>query len=165
MSEGKNIDKTPVAHDIWCYSPKEKAFTWHVVMNHDAQGYVDRVQCKVSGYPHKYKRQSKSASPASSTRKVIRRDSSGNVVGAPSTRAKTAAMESSLTLEQNWFDGIKAWGEKPVVIYAPDKFFDKGDVCEHAAFGKGVVQVRRDNKVDVLFKVGLKTLPTARKVL
>jgi hypothetical protein len=54
-----DIDRTPVAKDIWCFSPKEKAFTWHVVINHDAKGYVDRVQCKVTGQIHKYKRQNK----------------------------------------------------------------------------------------------------------
>jgi hypothetical protein len=161
----QDVDRTPVAHDIWCYSPKEKAFTWHVVVNHDAQGYVDRVQCKVSGYVHKYKRQNKTASASSSSSSVIRRNATGQTVGATSPKAKAASIENSASLEQSWFDGIKAWGDKPVLTYAPDKFWDKGDVLEHPVFGKGVVQVRRDNKVDVLFRVGLKTLPTARKVI
>lgn len=161
-----DVDRTPVAQDIWCFSSKEKAFTWHVVLNHDAQGYVDRVQCKVSKSIHKYKRQNKSSGLASSSdRKVIRRDSSGAVVKAPSAKAIAAKAETSASLEQTWFEGIKNWGDKPVLTYSPDKFFDKNYVLEHAVFGKGVVQHRRDNKVDVLFKVGLKTLPNARKPL
>jgi hypothetical protein len=150
-----DIDRTPVAKDIWCYSPKEKSFTWHVVVNHDAKGYVDRVQCKVTGQVHKYKRQNKPEVLRSST--VIRRS------GPTATVSAAKSAQSSALLEENWFAGIKAWGERVVGAYAPDKFFDKGHVVEHTAFGKGVVQAKRDNKIDVLFKAGIKTLPCARK--
>jgi len=152
-----DIDRTPVAKDIWCFSPKEKAFTWHVVINHDAKGYVDRVQCKVTGQVHKYKRQNK-PEPVRSASTVVRR------VGGTSSTTSAKTIESSAVLEENWFAGVKAWGDKPVMTYEPTKFFEKGQVVEHASFGKGVVQIRRDNKIDVLFKVGLKTLPCARSL-
>lgn len=159
-----DVDRTPVAKDIWCYSPKEKAFTWHVVMNHDAKGFVDRVQCKTTGQVHKYKRQNKAPAPRPSAPSTIRRNSLGELISvgkAPPVKAKVAA--TSATLEENWFKGIKAWGEKVVSTYEPTKFFDKSHVVEHPAFGKGVVQARRENKIDVLFRVGMKTLPSARK--
>jgi len=147
-----DIDRTPVAKDIWCFSPKEKAFTWHVVINHDAHGYVDRVQCKTTGQVHKYKRQNKPEAQKKATASIVRR---------PGGVATAKTIESSAVLEETWFKGIKAWGEKPALSFAPEKFFDKGNVVDHPAFGKGVVQARRDNKVDVLFKVGMKTLPSA----
>jgi hypothetical protein len=155
-----DIDRTPVAKDIWCFSPKEKAFTWHVVINHDAQGYVDRVQCKVTGQVHKYKRQNKPEAPRAGT-SIVRRP--GGVAGAKAIASAARTVESSALLEEQWFSGVKAWGDKPVQGFAPDKFFDKKEVLEHPTFGKGVVQTRRDNKIDVLFKVGLKTLPSAKK--
>lgn len=153
----ENVDRTPVAKDIWCYSPREKAFTWHVVVNHDANGYVDRVQCKVSGSTHKYKRQN--APAKTGARKVIRR-SAGKTTG--STRAAAQAQEDAASLEQTWFDGVKAWGDKVVAEFDPKKFFDVGDVFTHKIFGKGVVQKRRDNKVDVLFRNEIKTLPSKK---
>jgi hypothetical protein len=162
-----DVDRTPVAQDIWCYSAREKAFTWHVVMNHDAQGYVDRVQCKVTGSIHKYKRQNKPAAARAkpSAPRVIRRTADGKVVGSSPASSRTVSREAetSATIEQTWFAGVKAWGDKVVSSYAPDKYYLVGDVVEHASFGKGVVQARRDNKVDVLFRTALKTLPSARK--
>lgn len=155
-----DIDRTPVAKDIWCFSPKEKAFTWHVVINHDAKGYVDRVQCKVTGQVHKYKRQNKPEAVRTST--IVRRAGGAPASAAAATRAASKSIESSAALEESWFAGVKAWGDKIVPTYEPTKFFDKKDVLDHPSFGKGVVQTKRDNKIDVLFKVGLKTLPCAR---
>jgi hypothetical protein len=157
-----DIDRTPVAKDIWCFSPKEKAFTWHVVINHDAKGYVDRVQCKVTGQVHKYKRQNKPEAPRASASTIVRRAGGAPSSAAAATRAATKSIETSAALEESWFSGVKAWGDKIVPSYEPSKFFDKKDVLDHPAFGKGVVQTKRDNKIDVLFKVGLKTLPCAR---
>jgi len=155
-----DIDRTPVAKDIWCFSPKEKAFTWHVVINHDAKGYVDRVQCKVTGQVHKYKRQNKPEAPrAGST--IVRRPGPASLA-ASASKSAAKSIENSATLEETWFAGVKAWGDKVVSSYEPTKFFDKKHVVDHPVFGKGVVQARRDNKIDVLFKVGLKTLPSAR---
>jgi len=155
MSSEKNssshpdVDRTPVAKDIWCYSTKEKAFTWHVVVNHDANGYVDKVLCKVSGVTHKYKREKKAAS--ATKKKVVRR--TANI-------AKQA--ETSATLEQEWFEGVKNWGDNVVSEFDPKKCLEEGDVFTHKVFGKGVVKNKRDNKVDVMFRSSIKVLPTAK---
>lgn len=145
-----DVDKTPVAKDIWCYSPREKAFTWHVVVNHDINGYVDRVQCKVTGTIHKYKRQNKASSSSSTVKKTLTRS------------AKTKVAVPAVDLETLWYNGIKEWGSKVVKTYSPQNPLQKGDVLEHPIFGKGVVQARRDNKIDVLFKAGPKTLLSAK---
>ena len=57
-----------------------------------------------------------------------------------------------------WLQGIKAWDKKVVLTYSPAKTFNVGDVLEHPLFGKGVVQSRRENKVEVLFRSELKVL-------
>lgn len=148
MADINDVDRTPVAKDIWCYNPREKAFTWHVVVNHDAHGYVDRVQCKITGAIRKYKKQNtatKSAAPT--TRKIVTRSSSA---------AKSEA------LEDTWYRGIRAWKDQVVGVYSPTKSYRVGDVFEHPTFGKGVVQARRENKVEVLFRSELKLLMSAR---
>ncbi|HVJ65174.1 MAG TPA: hypothetical protein VM901_07960 [Bdellovibrionota bacterium] len=159
MTEEEKIDRTPVAKDIWCWSTKEKAFTWHVVVNHDAQGYVDRVQCKVSKVIHKYKRlaKSKAAPKTTATRSLVRK-----VGGSASSRVSSATPTSSAALEDVWFRSLKKWGEKPVPKFDPKVSFDIDDVLEHVSFGKGVVQKRRDNKIEVLFRAGIKVLPSAK---
>jgi len=146
MSEEEKIDKTPVAQDIWCYSPKEKAFTWHVVVNHNADGYVDRVQCKVTGQIHKYK---KLSATAKTKRKVTSK-----------VKSTRSVSKSADALADVWFTGIKNWGEKEIETYAPQNAYEEKDVFSHAVFGKGIVQKKRGNKIDVLFRQGMKVLPT-----
>jgi hypothetical protein len=150
MTEEEKIDKTPVAQDIWCWSAKEKAYTWHVVVNHDANGYVDRVQCKVSKSVHKYKRMSGKAA------KAPKKPTAAGLARA------AAEAKSSAALEDVWFRGIKKWGDKPVPKYDPKQSFEAGDVVDHVTFGKGVVQKRRDTRIDVLFRNGVKVLPSPK---
>ena len=149
-----NPDRTPVAQDVFTYCTKEKTDTWHVVRNHNGNGIVDRVICKSCGSEHKYRLAKAAAAPAKSTRSVVVRGS------AP--RASAPAAPSAGVLEATWFAGIKKWGEKPVACFDPETSFGPGDVFDHEVFGKGVVQTRRENKIDVLFKAGLKTLPSKR---
>jgi hypothetical protein len=137
-------DKTPVAADLFTYCTKEKTETWHVVRNHDAKGIVERVICKSCGSEHRYK---KAESTLSSSRVVVKR--------APSSSPK-----STEDAQASWFRGIKKWGDRAPLSFDPAQSFSVGDVVEHAVFGKGVVQTRRENKVDVLFNSGTKTLPS-----
>jgi hypothetical protein len=67
-------------------------------------------------------------------------------------------------LEETWMAGLKKWGAKPVKSFDVAQHFAIGEVLSHAVFGKGVVQTRRENKIDVLFQNGqMKTLPSATK--
>jgi hypothetical protein len=147
-----NPDRTPVAADVFTYCTKEKIDTWHVVMNHNAAGIVDRVQCKSCRSEHRYKVTAKVTSFATAVRKPVVRSSSG--------AAGSASGSKSPEMEASWFQQIKAWGEKPVKAFDPATHFKKGEVFNHSVFGKGVVQTRRENKIDVLFTNGLKTLPS-----
>ncbi len=156
-------EKTPVAKDLFTLCTKEKVDTWHVVRNHNAQGIVDKVICKSCGSEHKY-RAPKAAAPArASSRSVILRSASGALLARPTvapTVAQTRADAGKSTLEETWFKGLKKWGTKEVSDFSPDTSYQAGEVFEHSVFGKGVVQARRENKIDVLFQIGLKTLPS-----
>lgn len=144
-----DVDKTPVAKDIWCYSTKEKTFTWHVVVNHDANGYVDRVQCKISKVIHKYKRQNKPATTP------VNKVTKARKIG-----AKVSV--KPVDTEEMWYRGVRNWSDAKVLAYTPAAHFKTGDVFEHPSFGKGVVLGRRDNKIDVVFKTGTKTLLSSK---
>ncbi len=145
-------DRTPVAQDIFTYCTREKIDTWHIVRNHDAKGVVDRVICKACKSDHKYKKVA--------VAKVVRKTASKSTV----VRKPTLAESSVAELKTLWLSGIKRWGEKVVTEYSPEKAFERGDVLSHSVFGKGVVQTRRESRVDVLFSEGVKTLPSKRAV-
>lgn len=137
-----------------------------MVVNHNAEGYVDRVQCKVSKTIHKYKRLSKPAAAKNNVAsRTITRRANGVVLsaGGGKSSSATSVPTSSAALEDVWFSGLKKWGEKPVPKYDPKSFYDSGEVVDHVSFGKGVVQKRRDNKVEVLFRTGVKVLPSAKQ--
>lgn len=147
-------DRTPVAQDVFTYCTREKTETWHVVRNHDAKGIVERVVCKACGSEHRYRRATVAATTKSGPTRTLVRSASG------ATRSSGVSAASSQALDETWFQGIKKWGEKPVKTFDPTVHFTNGEVFEHTVFGKGVVQSRRENKIDVLFKSGLKTLPS-----
>ena len=151
IDKSKN-DHTPVAQDVFTYCTKEKIDTWHVVMNHNAAGIVDRVVCKACKSEHKYRKE-----PAAKKETRVA-SSSGRMVLRNSPAGKMEL--NSKNLEETWLAGIKKWGEKPVVTFDPGTSFKAGEVFEHSSFGKGVVQARREGRIDVLFSSGLKTLPS-----
>jgi hypothetical protein len=175
-----NPDRTPVAHDVYTYCTKEKHETWHVVRNHNASGIVERVVCKACGSEHKYKSNRLAAAPArTGGRNVIVRNSEGGSRTASSALTKTtssasgtrrptgvraaAAAAAAENLEETWFKLVKAWGEKTVRAYATTEHYRLREVFEHEVFGKGVVQNRRETKIDVLFREGMKVLPSRLK--
>ncbi|MBS1984063.1 MAG: hypothetical protein JST16_07810 [Bdellovibrionales bacterium] len=145
-------DRTPVAQDIFTWCTKEKTETWHVVRNQGKDGIVDRVVCKACGSEHKYRRAAKTV--------TLTRAPGRNVI-VRNPQAASGGISSD-AIETTWFAGVKKWGTKPVNNFDPGISFSVGEVVEHAVFGKGVVQTRRENKIDVLFKDGIKTLPSKR---
>ena len=149
-----NPDKTEVAKDLFTWCTKEKTDTWHIVRNHDAKGFVDRVICKACGSEHKY-RKAVLAAVASPNRPAAAKR--------PSASAQaTNADKSDSQLKEIWMKGIKKWGEKVIGTFDATISYGLGDVFNHAIFGKGLVQARRENKIDVLFQEGMKTLPSAK---
>jgi hypothetical protein len=156
MQMAANPDRTPVAQDVFTWCTKEKTETWHVVRNHNAQGIVDRVVCKACGSEHRYKRAEAKPAASAAKRVVVRSASAGGGTRA----AADASSMSSAMLEETWLKGLKKWGDKSVAPFDPATTFAAGEVLNHEVFGKGVVQSRRENKIDVLFRQGLKTLPS-----
>ena len=152
------IDNTPVAADIFTYCTREKMETWHVVMNHDARGTVDRVECKACKSQHKYRSKLASPSAKSSSATFVRKN---GVLTAPAKPSAASTSSGSKALEETWFVGIKKWGDKAVADFNASQSYKVGEVFNHSVFGKGVVQARRENKVDVLVSTCLKTLPCA----
>lgn len=143
-------DRTAVAQDLFTYCTKEKTETWHIVRNHDAKGIVERVICKACGSEHKYKRKTLAApKKTAATRTAV-------------VRKTTLAENSVSELKNLWFNGIKKWGTKVVSEFTAERTYERGEVFSHPTFGKGVVQVRRESRVDVLFEEGVKTLPSKR---
>ena len=141
----ENPDKTPVANDIFTYCTKEKIDTWHVVRNHNANGIVDRVVCKACKSEHKYRSQALAAVSGGAKKVAVKR-----VAGGPLGRPKAVAAPTK-SLEEIWFSGVKKWGTKEVNPFDSNYHYKAGEVFDHASFGKGVVQLRRENKIDVLF--------------
>ncbi len=157
FNENEVLDRTPVAKDIFTYCTKEKTDTWHVVMNHDASGIVDRVLCKACRSEHKYRRKAIPAKAEARSRSTIVRK-----VVSPAERSKVLSKGS---FEDDWFKCIKDWGDREVANYDPKRHFVIKEILRHEVFGKGIVKARRENKIDVLFQNGLKVLPSPAKVL
>lgn len=149
MTTITNPDKTPVAGDVFTFCTKEKIETWHVVRNHTPSGIVDRVVCKACKSEHKYKSKI-AAAAALSSRKLVKK-AGGTLLSNTKPKVKSP--------EEVWFAAIKKWGEKPVESFDSARHLAVGEVFSHPSFGKGVVQARRENKIDVVFTNGLqKTL-------
>ncbi len=148
-------DRTPVAKELWTYCTKEKIDTWHVVMFHNAKGIVEKVKCKSCSSEHKYKSAKVKELAKAATPSTLLRRAQATANSRPTHAAPSAALEST------WFDAMKKWGDKPIAEFNPSTSFAIGDVFRHEVFGKGIVQSRRENKIEVLFQVGMKTLPSA----
>ena len=147
-----NPDRTPVAHDVFTMCTKEKIKTFHVVMNHNTGGVVDRVQCKSCKSVHKYKSEAIArVMPVKSSR-----------TSRASTVSSVAPSRSTEVLSETWLAKLKTWGDRTPRDFDPAVSFIVGEVIQHVVFGKGVIEARRDNKVDVLFQAGVKTLPSAQ---
>jgi hypothetical protein len=153
-------DKTPVAQEVKTYCTREKVDTFHIVMNHDKMGLVDRVKCKACGSEHKYRKQEVKKTSSSTPKTAFIRSASGTLMANPSAKEKKSETKSAL-LEDAWFSKLKKWGEKEIRVFDPATHFTVGEVLNHTVFGKGVVEGRRENRIDVLFQTGLKTLPSA----
>lgn len=147
-----NKDRSPVASDILTWCTREKTDTWHVVRNHNARGVVDRVVCKACGSEHQYRIEKAPAPAKPQGRSVVVRSARSSA---------TEPEQDSGAQQKRWLDGIKRWGEKPVRSFDATQAFMAGEVIAHPSFGKGVVQARRENKIDVLFGQGVKTLLSA----
>lgn len=102
-----------------------------------------RVQCNTCGGQHNFR----STAPAS--RPVA-------------TTSKTPAKTSSPRARSLTFDELLAQHAQPSRPYSPKVRFLVDESISHPTFGRGIVSAVREDKIDVTFRGGVRTLVHAR---
>jgi hypothetical protein len=74
----------------------------------------------------------------------------------PARPAPRAAKEKKVVL--SFDDALRAKGSAGVRPYAPAATFGRDDVLNHPTFGLGWVSLVRQDKIEVVFRAGAKTL-------
>lgn len=128
----KDKDRTPVAQILVTQCTKCKLPLTHMVVLHNAEGIVERVQCRTCGSEHKYypEKKKKAKKPAKKTRT------------AKSKKPSPAAIFEQLA---------EKFQEKKPVPYTMEGSYKVDDVIDHKTFGKGIVTAVSYQKMDVAF--------------
>ncbi len=135
-----------VGGDVDAHCTKCKMELAHVIVAM-VESRPKRVQCKTCGSTHNYK---SSSDARASAKRAARRSST-------TTRSSTAKANDYETLMQGK-DVSRA------SRYRVSEAFDEGMVLDHKKFGLGLVLKNiGDDKIEVIFRDGLKTLIHGRK--
>lgn len=118
-----------------------------MILNHTIVAMVEtrivRVKCNTCGGQHAY-HQPKEAKASVPRQPAARRTASPKAPPAP---------------DFNWDAELAAVSGKTPATYNMNAAFQPGDVLSHPSFGTGIVkQVLKPNKMNVLFKDGIKLL-------
>ena len=132
----KDKDRTPVAQILVTQCTRCKLPLTHMVVLHNSEGIVERVQCRTCGSEHKYhpekeKKEKKAKKPAKKSR-----------AGVKSRKPDAAAVFEQLQ---------KKFQEKEPVTYTMDGSYQTDDVIDHKTFGMGVVTGVSYQKMEVAF--------------
>lgn len=134
MQNSLGIIKRPqLGGDVETYCGRCKDSREHVIAALNAQGEIERVQCRTCQSNHIY-REKKVATKTASTRTRS---------SATPTKKTIAEMEMSAG---------------PARPYSMQQRFKVGERIEHPKFGTGLVVEERSGKIDVKFGRELKTL-------
>ena len=128
----KDKDRTPVAQILETQCTKCKLPLTHTVVLHNAEGIVERVQCRTCGSEHKYHPEKKKAA-----KKAVKKPR------AKKTKKPTAADIFEQLAEK--------FQEKKPVPYTMEGSYKADDVIKHKTFGKGIVTGVSYQKMDVAF--------------
>ena len=139
----KDKDRTPVAQTVVTLCNRCQMELNHVVMVHNADGYVERVKCNTCGSEHKYRRDKRKPPEKDAFRKVLR----------PKKRNDPKVFEEL-------FERVK--GKEPVP-YEMSRSFSRDDVIAHRTFGTGIVTKVSTNRIEVAFPDGPRVLVCERK--
>jgi len=140
----KDKDRTPVAQILVTQCTRCKLPLTHMVVLHNSEGIVERVQCRTCGSEHKYHPEKKKA-----TRKPARK---------PRAAAKSRKPDAPAV-----FEGLmQKFQEKVPVTYTMDGSYEKDDVIAHKTFGKGFVTDVSYRKMEVSFADAFRTLACDR---
>jgi uncharacterized Zn finger protein (UPF0148 family) len=127
----KDKDRTPVAQILETRCTRCKLPLTHVVVSHNSEGMVERVQCRTCGSEHKYHPDKKGKKPAKKKR----------------ASAKTRKPDAAAIFEQ-----LSAkFQDKNPVLYTMQGSYQIDDVIDHKTFGKGIVTGVSYQKMEVAF--------------
>lgn len=119
---------------------------------------IARVECLTCRGQHNYRKPKSGARAPAGKRR-------GPPPSRPSTPlARARARASSATqLKQRWEQATVGKPPGDFTAYRIDKVLSAGQLVRHKTFGDGVVsELMEDNKVEVLFEIGAKTLAHGR---
>ena len=128
----KDKDRTPVAQILETQCTKCKLLLTHTVVLHNAEGIVERVQCRTCGSEHKYHPEKKKAAKKP----------------AKKPRAKKAKKPTAADIFEQL---AQKFQEKKPVPYTMAGSYKTDDVIDHKTFGKGIVTGVSYQKMDVAF--------------
>jgi hypothetical protein len=133
----KDKDRTPVAQILETQCTKCKLPLTHTVILHNAEGIVERVQCRTCGSEHKYHPEKKKAAKKKAAKKPVKK---------PRAR-KTKKPDAAAIFEQL----AEKFQEKKPVLYTMQGSYKTDDVIDHKTFGKGFVTEVSYQKMEVAF--------------
>ncbi|GFM32961.1 hypothetical protein LN040_16095 [Desulfovibrio subterraneus] len=131
---------------------------------------IVKVECQACGSVHKYReiRKPKLKSETSGVRRVRHGESREQAVSqarseaakkAAQTRANQRAQQEAEAVMIAWKSVIVSKGTNDARPYTMRESYAAGDIVDHPTFGMGEVQsVTRPDKMEVLFKEGVKVL-------
>lgn len=138
----KNNDRAGVGEHIVTRCSRCDHDMNHTVVAQGADGIVARVKCMVCGSEHNYKK----------------------FVPERIRATKVKVVQKSVTVTPKLWDEAKAGAaNKSPISYAMDQRFPKNTLIHHPTLGEGVVINAYDNKIDVIFRDGIKPLVHNRK--
>ena len=138
----KTKDRTPVAENVITMCTKCEMELNHVVVVHDAEGFVAKVKCNTCGNEHKYRRDKKR--PAEKIAKRI---------------IRTREVDFTKTFEKL----AEKFKEREPIPYSMSGSFKNDDVIVHKTFGMGIVTKVSNHKMEVVFSDGPRVLVCDRK--
>jgi hypothetical protein len=139
----KTKDRTPVAQNVITMCTKCEMELNHVVIAHNAEGFVEKVKCQTCGTEHRYRPDKKRT-----TRKTSKKSISTQEVDLTKSFEKLAE---------------KFKGKKPLP-YDMSAPFKNEDVIDHKTFGMGIVIDASSDKMEVAFSDGPRILACNRQI-
>ncbi|MBW2708573.1 MAG: hypothetical protein JRD04_04710 [Deltaproteobacteria bacterium] len=129
----KDKDRTPVAQILETQCTKCKLPLTHMVVTHNSEGFVERVQCRTCGSEHKYRPEKK---------KMVKKK-----VAKKSRATKSRKPDAAAIFEQL----AEKFQDKKPVPYTMQGSYQADDVIDHKTFGKGIVTGMLYQKMEVAF--------------
>ncbi len=136
----KDKDRTPVAQILVTQCTRCKLPLTHMVVLHNSEGIVERVQCRTCGSEHKYKPEKK---------KMVKKAAKKTKARAKSRKPDPAAIFEQL---------VGKFQDKDPVPYTMQGSYKTDDVIDHKTFGKGFVSEVSYQKMEVTFVDGPRIL-------